>query len=214
MTKYVSTIYICPECSHENHDNYIYLQHLPLADCTMIRASSPIFTTIYARIFLKEAIVIADLINLVLVFVGIIFIVKPPFIFGHSSMYFEDPEAIYAIIAMLGISALTIPPIYIFLKMLKDVHWSVTLTVFSSFGFVESLIAVIIFTPFCLPESNVDRICLILIGVLSFFGQITFMMSVYIENAATVALLRNAFHVLFAFIFQIVFFQVSMISIN
>ena len=174
----------------------------------MIMATSPIFTTIFGRIFLKEVIVIADIINLVLVFAGIVFIVKPPFIFGYSSLYIEDPEAIYAVIAMLGISMLGMPPVYIFLRMLKDIHWSVTLTAFSCFGFVECLIAVFIFTQFCLPESDMDIVYMIFIGALSFFGQIAFMVSVYFENAANVALLRNAFNVLFAFIFQIIFFQV------
>ena len=60
----------------------------------MISATAPMFTTIYARIFLKEAIAVADILNLVLVFVGIVFIVKPPFLFGHSQIYQEDPEAL------------------------------------------------------------------------------------------------------------------------
>ena len=50
------------------------------------------FTTIQARIFLKEKISSSDIINILLVFAGIIFIVKPPFIFGQSEMYTQDPD--------------------------------------------------------------------------------------------------------------------------
>ena len=63
-----------------------------IADCMMISATAPMFTTFYARFFLKENTVPGDIVNLLLVFVGILFIVKPPFIFGYTAIYFEDPE--------------------------------------------------------------------------------------------------------------------------
>ena len=90
----------------------------------MIIASSPMFTTIYARIFLKEPIVPSDILNLVLVFAGIIFIVKPPFIFGHSKMYAEDPEALYAIIALLLGNVFLWAPTFIILRKLKGIKSS------------------------------------------------------------------------------------------
>ena len=95
------------------------MQHLPLGDCMMIIASTPMFTTIYARLFLKETIVPADIINLFFVFFGIIFIVKPPFIFGHSKMYIEDPEALYAIIALVISSASLWALVFVILRQLK-----------------------------------------------------------------------------------------------
>ena len=85
----------------------------------MIMATSPIFTTIFGRIFLKEAIVIADIINLFLVFAGIVFIVKPPFMFGHSNLYIEDPEALYAIIALVISSASLWALVFVILRQLK-----------------------------------------------------------------------------------------------
>ena len=77
------------------------------------------FTTIYARFFLKEPIVPSDILNLFLVFAGIIFIVKPPFIFGYSKMYNEDPEALYAIIALLFGNVFLWAPTFIILRKLK-----------------------------------------------------------------------------------------------
>ena len=69
----------------------------------MISATAPIFTVFYARIFIKESIVVADLINVIIVFIGIIMVVKPPFLFGSTEMYKEDPEAIYAVALMISI---------------------------------------------------------------------------------------------------------------
>ena len=51
------------------------------------------FTVFFARWFLKEPILKTDLINIGLVFGGIILIVKPPFIFGWTDMYTSDPHA-------------------------------------------------------------------------------------------------------------------------
>ena len=85
----------------------------------MISATSPMFTTIQARIFLKEKISSSDIINILLVFAGIIFIVKPPFIFGQSEMYTEDPEAVYAIIAICLGSMFLQSSVYTILRMIK-----------------------------------------------------------------------------------------------
>ena len=91
---------------------------------------------------------------------------------------------------------------------ISDVHWSVNLSIYGCIGFVECLIAVLMFSPLCLPESGLERFYLILIGILSLFAQMTFVVACKFENAATVCLLRNAFNVIFAFIFQITVFQV------
>ena len=85
----------------------------------MISATAPIFTVFYARIFIKESIVMADLINVVIVFIGIIMIVKPPFLFGSTAMYNEDPEAIYAVVLMICNSILNQANIYVLMRILK-----------------------------------------------------------------------------------------------
>ena len=82
-------------------NQFYALQHLPLADMVMISASAPMYTVFFARIFIKEPIVVADIVNIVFVFIGVFFIVKPPFVFGSSEIYSQDPQAIYAVIAVV-----------------------------------------------------------------------------------------------------------------
>ena len=94
------------------------------------------------------------------------------------------------------------------------IHWSVINTIFGSIGFIECLVPVLIFSPLCLPESLIDLVFLILIGVLSFIAQIGLVISCKLEKATTVSIVRKAFDVIFAFIFQILLFQVCIIFIG
>ena len=120
----------------------------------MIAATAPLFTILYARVFLKESVSVMDLMNLVLVFAGVVFIVKPPFLFGSSERYNEDSTTLYAMIGLLVGSLLLMAPIYVILRKLKGkfsnisfsvyhisfhhkfaflgIHWSVVNTYFGS----------------------------------------------------------------------------------
>jgi len=188
--------------------HFYSLQHLPLADTVMISASSPMFTVFFARIFIKETIKIIDIVNVFLVFGGIVLIVKPPFLFGDSvQMYNDDPEAIYAVIAMVLASVFLQANVYVTLRMLKDVHWSATVSSFGVFGFVQCLTVMLLWGETCLPALGLERLYVVLIGLLSFFAQIGLVVSAQFESATNVALLRKAFDVIFAFIFQILFFH-------
>ena len=92
----------------------------------------------------------------------------------------------------------------------SDIHWSANCSALGVIGFVESgLVAVFIWGNTCLPESGLERFYLVLIGFLSFFGQIALTLAALFESAANIGLLRKAFDVVLAFIFQILFFQVS-----
>ena len=92
-----------------------------------------------------------------------------------------------------------------------DVHWSANCSALGVIGFVESgLVAIVIMGNTCLPESGLERFYLVLIGFLSFFGQIALTLAALFESAANIGLLRKAFDVVLAFIFQILFFQVSL----
>ena len=103
----------------------------------------------------------------------------------------------------------TIMQMFIFIPF-TDIHWSANCSALGVIGFVESgLVAVVILGNTCLPASGLERFYLVLIGFLSFFGQIALTLAALFESAANIGLLRKAFDVVLAFIFQILFFQVS-----
>lgn len=99
----------------------------------MISAASPIFTVFSARVFIKEPVFIIDVVNVMLVFVGIILIVKPSFIFGAASMYNDDPYAIYAVIVLTLASIFLQSNVYVVLRMLKGAFFLNSLSVLCNF---------------------------------------------------------------------------------
>lgn len=150
---------------------------------------------------------IADIINVFLVISGIMLIVKPPFLFGHS---YEDPEALYAVIAVIFASVFLQSNVFVLIRMLKDIHWSITNSIFGSIGcFQATSIALLIGHNVCLPESRMEIFYIVLTGSLGFFGQYFMQLSALYESAASIGLLRKAFDVILAFVFQIFFFQVK-----
>ena len=90
----------------------------------MITSTSTIFTVFWARILIKEPIFKVDLLNFVLVFLGIIFIAKPPFIFGsYANMDSDDnPQAKWAILALVFSSAFLTSNVFVLLRMLKGIQ--------------------------------------------------------------------------------------------
>ena len=52
------------------------LKHMPMADVNMISAGSPIWVVIFARIFLKEPLMVFDIINVFVTLLGILFIIR------------------------------------------------------------------------------------------------------------------------------------------
>ena len=114
------------------------LKHMPMADVNMISAGSPIWVVIFARIFLKERLLVFDIINIFITLLGIVFIIKPPFIFGYDPSFVLDHDYYVAgVVVFLG-SVILQSNVYILLRMLKDVHFSVTLFMFGSIGALES----------------------------------------------------------------------------
>lgn len=187
--------------------HYYALKHVTLADTTMLSSGSPLFTAIFARIFLKEAIDLVDILSVFIVFAGIVLIVKPPFIFGQSELYMNDPEAMQAVIILIFSTIFFLANVYVMLRKLKDLHWSVVLTTFGFIGFLESVIVAVSVGNVALPVSKSDIILCLLLGFMGYLGQILFTISAYFETASKVAVLRKAFDIIFAFLFQITFFK-------
>ena len=98
---------------------FFALQHLPLADMVMISASAPIYTVFFARLFIKEPIILVDLISTLFVLIGVLFIAKPPFIFGSSNLYTQDPYAINAVIILVLNATFIDSNVFVTQRMLK-----------------------------------------------------------------------------------------------
>ena len=71
------------------------------------------------RLFLKERIIVLDIVNLILVFVGMIFIIQPPFIFDVEADEVTRDMSYYvaAIVVLLG--CFLQANVYVLLRLLK-----------------------------------------------------------------------------------------------
>merc|ERR1711874_955178 len=162
------------------------LKHMPMADVNMISAGSPIWVVIFARIFLKEPLKVFDIINVFVTLLGILFIIRPPFIFGQDSSYEMDSQY-YVAAAINFVGAILLQSnVYIILRKLKSLHFSVTLTVFGAVGALESFILMMTLGDGCVPQCGKDRYLMVAIGLISFVGQLLLTVSLKVEEAGKV----------------------------
>lgn len=81
-----------------------------------------------------------------------------------------------------------------------------TLANFGVIGTLESAVFMATLGDRCLPPCE-DRYAMVGVGLLSFVAQILLTVSAQLEEAGKISIMRKAGDILFAFLFQILFFQ-------
>ncbi|XP_054585333.1 solute carrier family 35 member G1-like isoform X1 [Eptesicus fuscus] len=177
-----------------------------LADATVVSFSCPVFTSLFACIFLKEKYSLWNLLFTAFAFTGVILIVRPPFLFGSNAAkvtgsYSDHLKGTFASLGHAVFSALTL---VILRKMGKSVDYFLTIWYYIVAGLLESIIILFVFGMWRLPNCGIERLFLLLIGLFGFGGQVFLTKALQIEKAGLVALMKTM-DVVFAFIFQIIF---------
>uniref|UniRef100_H3BCF8 Solute carrier family 35 member G1 n=1 Tax=Latimeria chalumnae TaxID=7897 RepID=H3BCF8_LATCH len=186
------------------------IQQMPLADATVIVFSNPVFTAIFARIFLKEKCTLWDLFFTVFTLTGVIIIARPPFLFGtHVSGIEHDYSShIRGTVAAFA-SAITSASTFIVLRRMgKAVSYYLSAWYYAVIGLIVSVTVVCVMQEWRLPYCGLDRWLIILIGLLGIGGQTFLTKALQIEKAGPVAIIRTM-DVVCAFIFQFVFLHHS-----
>ncbi|KAM5236463.1 solute carrier family 35 member G1-like [Ctenodactylus gundi] len=187
---------------------YYAYQATSLADATVISFSCPVFTSMFAWIFLKEKYSLWDVVFTVFAIAGVILIVRPPFLFGSNTSGMEGSYSVHlkGTFAAVGHAVFAAVTLVILRKMGKSVDYFLSIWYYVILGLTESIIILFILGEWSLPYCGLDRVYLILIGLLGLGGQIFVTKAVQIEKAGPVALMKTM-DVVFAFIFQILFFN-------
>ncbi|KAK9400708.1 SLC35G1: Solute carrier family 35 member G1 [Crotalus adamanteus] len=185
---------------------YYAFQVMPLADATVITFSSPVFTSFFAWIFLREKYSLWDLLFTLITITGVVLIARPPFLFGSSVLDMEESytdhlKGTIAAIASAVAAALTF---VILRKVGKSVHYFLSIWYYAIIGLIVCIIALFIMDAWTLPNCGIDRFLLISIGLLGLGGQIFLTKALQIEKAGPVAIMKTM-DVVFAFIFQVLF---------
>ncbi|XP_065354653.1 solute carrier family 35 member G1 [Calliphora vicina] len=190
--------------------SFYAFRHMPLADASVIIFSTPVFVAIFARVFLKEHCSLFNVVTIVLTLVGVVLITRPPFIFGDAAPSLEAERYegknydIWGPVAAIS-STLFGANVYILLRALKGLHFSVIMTNFGAFALIYTLVVCGSIGAICWPACGRDRWLVVILGIFSFLGQILLTLSLQMEQAGPVAIARCA-DIVFAFIWQMIFF--------
>ncbi|XP_057593356.1 solute carrier family 35 member G1 [Hippopotamus amphibius kiboko] len=187
---------------------YYAYQSTSLADATVISFSCPVFTSIIACIFLKEKCSLWDALFTSFTITGVILIVRPPFLFGSEVVetdkdYSLHLKGAFAALAHAVFAAVTL---VILRKIGTSVDYMLSIWYYVVAGLIECIIALFILGQWSLPRCGMDRLFLILIGLFGLGGQVFLAKAIQIEKAGLVALMKTM-DVVFAFMFQIIFFH-------
>lgn len=188
--------------------SFYAFRYMPLADASVIVFSVPVFVAIFARIFLKETCGFFNIITICLTLVGVVLITRPPLIFQHSlSLNNHDnvSEDLWGAIAAFT-ATLFGANVYVILRALKGLHFSVIMTNFGSFALVQTFLISWIIGALCLPSCGKDRLLVVALALFSFSGQILLTLALQMEQAGPVAIARSA-DIVFAFLWQVIFFN-------
>uniref|UniRef100_A0A8C3VNH8 Solute carrier family 35 member G1 n=1 Tax=Catagonus wagneri TaxID=51154 RepID=A0A8C3VNH8_9CETA len=187
---------------------YYAYQSTSLADATVITFSCPVFTSIFACIFLKERYSPWDAVFTAFTLTGVTLIVRPPFLFGSNV---EEMDRDYSVhlkgtFAALAHTVFAAVTLVLLRKMGKSVDYILSIWYYVVIGLSECVIVLFILGEWSLPRCGLDRLFLVLIGMFGLGGQVFLTKAIQIEKAGLVALMKTL-EVVFAFIFQITFFN-------
>ncbi|XP_015413343.1 PREDICTED: solute carrier family 35 member G1-like [Myotis davidii] len=185
---------------------YYAFQATSLADAMVIAFSCPVFTSIFACIFLKEKYSLWNVLFTAFAITGVILIVRPPFVFGSNTvkMTRSYSDHLKGTLAALGHAVSNALTLVILRKMGKSVDYFLPIWFYVLVGLVECVIILSVFGMWRLPNCGMDRLFLLLIGLFGLGGQVFLTKALQIEEAGLVALMKTM-DVVFAFIFQIIF---------
>lgn len=191
--------------------SFYAFRHMPLADSSVIIFSTPVFVTIFSRLFLKEPCGPFNVFTVFLTLIGVVLITRPPAIFGDSIPSLIDDQVvdrnydIWGPVAAIS-STLFGANAYVLLRALKGLHFSVIMTNFGSFALVYTLIVSWFLGAICLPHCGTERWLVVALAVFSFLGQILLTLSLQLEQAGPVSIARST-DIVFAFVWQVLFFK-------
>lgn len=188
--------------------SFYAFRHMPLADASVIVFSVPVFTAIFAKMFLKEPCGIFNIFSVILTLIGVVLITRPTSLFGSTveSLGNSDEKTDMWVGVAAFSATLFGANAYVLLRALKSIHFSVIMTNFGSFALIQCVMVSYFIGALCLPPCGSDRYLIVALAVFSFLGQILLTLALQMEQAGPVAIARSS-DIVFAFIWQVMFFN-------
>jgi len=189
------------------------VKHMPLADARVIFYTSPVFTAILGRIFLKESVSKFDVLAMILSIGGVVLIGRPTFLFGSLGKSSESKQVwvptLLAVGAAIGSSASAV----LTRKMSQEVGPRVVVFYFAVVGSIISFVGSLI-SGFKYPDCGTyDSIYMVGIGCLGYFGSVVRSKALAMEKASVIALV-STIGIGFSFILQVAVLDVATNSLS
>lgn len=185
------------------------VKHMPLADQRVIFYTSPVYTAILGRIFLKESVSKFDAVAILSTLGGVVLIARPTFLFGSSG---ESPksEKVWFPTLLAVVSAICHAcSIILTRKISKEVGSRVVVFYVAVVGSIISLVASLISNfrfkfPYC---RTYDALYVLGAGALGYSGQLLVTKALTLEKASIISLVRTT-GIAFSFVLQLIVFHV------
>ena len=197
---------------------YLALDKIPLADTLVITFTSPFFCAIFSVVILKELCHWLDCLFGVISFIGVVLVARPKFIFGYAVLAktvilqkYHLPDELKERVHLTGVlfallGGICLAMYFVLTRKVSKVssHWLCI--------FYPSLIGVTM-TPVVMvlrqerpviPASMLSNLSLLSVGITSCLGLAFLMLSLKLEDATFVTLIRNL-DVIYAFLLQYFF---------
>ena len=185
----------------------ISLSYLPLADTGVIVATAPTFTSLLGWLVLREKLSISDLIILPLTFIGVVFILRPPFLFGNAVTSEDSISTTNRMIgcSLAAIAALSQAGIYVSVRKLRHLNYAF-LSMFYGIASGPLLVGICLsvhgYSQSLPPCDYVSKLTLVGIAMTAIVGQCLQTLAAKFVTAGVVSLTRSA-EVLFSFVWQL-----------
>jgi len=195
--------------------SYTALWRIPLGDSITLLLTATVFTSILARIFLKEDFTLVNILCVILTMFGVIMIAKPPFLFRFFN---NDTNQEYDMDKMIGILLTLIAAIsfafsYVILRALRGVNVDLIVTYFGVFNFFGTFMILPLIKPFIdhpetvkIPETFHEWQNCLGVAIAGMLGEFFLTSAFQLEKANYIAILRCG-DVLIAYIAESIFFH-------
>ncbi|CAG2104795.1 unnamed protein product, partial [Medioppia subpectinata] len=203
---------------------------LPLVDASIITFSIVVFVSMFACVFLKESCGIFQTIIVVLTMFGVILTTKCLDTFfqptahpmSQNSTHFVNSTTdqqllhtihtsnhnhLYGVLAAFGCTFFG-SLVFIFIRQLKDVHYSIIMFNFGWISIILTLIMTAIVNGFSMPKTLFEWGLSLSLGLLSFSGQALMTLALQSEQAGPVAVVRESTDIILSFVFDITLFHI------
>ncbi|RWS13633.1 solute carrier family 35 member G1-like protein [Dinothrombium tinctorium] len=171
---------------------FMSLRYLPLGDSAAIGLSTPIVVTIFARIFLKEPIGMAQVFALLATVVGGFLICRPTFIFGANgnSDFDETRRLTGTLLSFLAVISTAF--VFITLRKLRKTSAAVVVFWLSLFYVLTGTTILTLIGSLKLPASIQSYILLFLLGLSGSLAQLCLTLATKLEKAGPISLANTA----------------------